>query len=123
VEPAVGHDGNLRIVGRLKEMYIRGGYNIYPVEVEAALAEHPAVDRVAVVGGPDPVLGEIGYAYVVPVAGTEPTLEALRAWCKDRIADYKAPDRLELLDELPLTSMLKIDKRALTARASNMEVR
>jgi acyl-CoA synthetase (AMP-forming)/AMP-acid ligase II len=117
----VGHDGNLRIVGRLKEMYIRGGYNVYPVEVEAALAEHPAVDRVAVVGGPDPVLGEIGYAYVVPVAGTEPTLDALRTWCKDRIADYKAPDRLELLDELPLTSMLKIDKRALVARATDTD--
>ena len=54
------HDGNLRIVGRLKEMYIRGGYNVYPAEVEAALAEHPAVARVAVVGVPDPVLGEIG---------------------------------------------------------------
>ena len=55
--------------------------------------------------------------------GTEPTLEALRAWCRDRIADYKAPDRLELVDELPLTSMLKIDKRALQARAQDPEVR
>ena len=72
----VGDDGNLRIVGRLKEMYIRGGYNVYPCEVEAVLADHPAVDRVAVVGGPDPVLGEIGVAFVVPVAGTAtPTLD------------------------------------------------
>ncbi len=119
----VGDDGNLRIVGRLKEMYIRGGYNVYPVEVEATLAEHPSVTSVAVVGAPDPVLGEVGVAYVVPAPdGPEPTLDALRAWCRDRIADYKAPDRLEVIDELPLTSMLKVDKRALVARATT-EVR
>ena len=59
-------DANLRLVGRLKEMYIRGGYNVYPVEVEGVLAEHPAVGRVAIVGIPDPVLGEIGVAFVVP---------------------------------------------------------
>jgi acyl-CoA synthetase (AMP-forming)/AMP-acid ligase II len=115
----VGADGNLRIVGRLKEMYIRGGYNVYPAEVEAALAEHPAVARAAVVGVPDTVLGEIGVAFVVPVPGAEPpTLEVLRAWCRDRLADYKAPDRLELVDDLPVTSMLKIDKRALAARTT-----
>jgi acyl-CoA synthetase (AMP-forming)/AMP-acid ligase II len=112
-------DGNLRIVGRLKEMYIRGGYNVYPAEVEAALAEHPSVARVAVVGVPDPVLGEVGIAFVVAVAGAaEPTLDGLRAWCRDRLADYKAPDRLELVDDLPLTSMLKVDKRALAARTT-----
>jgi acyl-CoA synthetase (AMP-forming)/AMP-acid ligase II len=114
----VGADGNLRIVGRLKEMYIRGGYNVYPAEVESALAEHPAVGRVAVVGVPDPVLGEVGVAFVVP-AGTDPApgRDALRAWCRDRLADYKAPDRLVVVDDLPLTSMLKVDKRALAARA------
>jgi acyl-CoA synthetase (AMP-forming)/AMP-acid ligase II len=115
----VGADGNLRIVGRLKEMYIRGGYNVYPAEVEAALAEHPAVARAAVVGVPDPVLGEIGVAFVVPAAGAPPpTRDALRSWCRDRLADYKAPDRLELVDELPLTSMHKVDKRALAARTT-----
>ncbi|MGQ0802788.1 MAG: class I adenylate-forming enzyme family protein [Actinomycetota bacterium] len=115
----VGSDGNLRIVGRLKEMYIRGGYNVYPAEVEGALAEHPSVARVAVVGVPDPVLGEVGVAFVVPASGTPPpALDPLRAWCRDRLADYKAPDRLELVDDLPLTSMLKVDKRALTARAT-----
>jgi len=116
----VGDDGNLRIVGRLKEMYIRGGYNVYPAEVEATLTEHPAVDRVAVVGAPDPVLGEIGVAFVIQAAGAdEPTLEELRAFCKERVADYKAPDRLLVVDELPLTSMLKVDKRALLARAGD----
>ena len=62
-------DGNLVLAGRLKEMYIRGGYNVYPTEVEAVLTEHPAIARAAVIGGPDPVLGEIGVAFVVPEAG------------------------------------------------------
>jgi acyl-CoA synthetase (AMP-forming)/AMP-acid ligase II len=111
-------DGNLRIVGRLKEMYIRGGYNVYPVEVEAVLAEHPDVARAAVVGVPDPVLGERGVAYiVVPEGHTPPDDDELRAWCRARIADYKAPDRVIVLDELPITPMLKIDKRELAERA------
>ena len=114
----LGDDGNLRIVGRLKEMYIRGGYNVYPAEVEGVLAEHPSIARAAVVGAPDPDLGELGVAYVVPESGASaPDLDQLRAWCRDRLADYKAPDRLEVVDDLPLTSMLKIDKRALTERA------
>ncbi len=62
----LGDDDNLRLVGRLKDLYIRGGYNVYPAEVEAVLAEHPGVDRVAVVGAPDRVLGEVGVAFVVP---------------------------------------------------------
>jgi acyl-CoA synthetase (AMP-forming)/AMP-acid ligase II len=64
---------------------------------------------------PDPVLGEIGVAHVVPAAGCEPGLDDIRAWCRRRLADYKAPDRLELLADLPLTSMLKVDKQALRA--------
>ncbi|TMK41607.1 MAG: long-chain fatty acid--CoA ligase [Actinobacteria bacterium] len=105
--------GNLVLVGRKSEMYIRGGYNVYPAEVEGVLGEHPGVDKVAVVGLPDPVLGQIGAAYVVPAPGATPQLDDLRAWCRRRLADYKAPDRLELLTELPLTSMLKVDKQAL----------
>jgi acyl-CoA synthetase (AMP-forming)/AMP-acid ligase II len=107
--------GNLVLVGRRSEMYIRGGYNVYPAEVEGVLGEHPGVDKVAVVGLPDPVLGQIGAAYVVPASGAAPQLDDLRTWCRQRLADYKAPDRLELLTELPLTSMLKVDKQALTA--------
>jgi acyl-CoA synthetase (AMP-forming)/AMP-acid ligase II len=105
--------GNLVLVGRKSEMYIRGGYNVYPAEVEGVLGEHAAVDKVAIVGLPDPVLGQIGAAYVVPAPGAAPELDDLRAWCRRRLADYKAPDRLELLTELPLTSMLKVDKQAL----------
>jgi acyl-CoA synthetase (AMP-forming)/AMP-acid ligase II len=120
----VGEDGNVRIVGRLKEMYIRGGYNVYPAEVEAVLTEHPGVARVAVVGTPDPDLGEIGVAFVVAEPGAAgETLErdSLRAWCRERIADYKAPDRVIVVDDLPLTPMLKIDKRALTERVTTKE--
>lgn len=115
----VGEDGNLRLVGRLKEMYIRGGYNVYPTEVEAVLADHPAVAQVAVIGAPDPVLGEVGVAFVVAAPDADPTALSraeLRAWCRARVADYKAPDRVIVVDDLPTTSMLKIDKRALSTQ-------
>jgi len=116
---SVGEDGNLRLAGRVTEMYIRGGYNVYPAEVETALGTNPAVAAAAVVGAPDPVLGEIGVAYVVAAGADDPpTLEALRAWCGARLADYKAPDRVAIVDELPLTAMGKVDKRALGALAA-----
>ncbi|MGH9016582.1 MAG: class I adenylate-forming enzyme family protein [Acidimicrobiales bacterium] len=113
----LGRDGNLRLVGRVAEMYIRGGYNVYPAEVEAVLGAHPAVAEVAVVGLPDPVLGEIGAAVIVLGAGSPPPeLAELRSLCRERLADYKAPDRLVVVDQLPLTAMAKVDKRALSAR-------
>jgi acyl-CoA synthetase (AMP-forming)/AMP-acid ligase II len=102
-------------------MYIRGGYNVYPAEVEAVLGSHPGVAGAAVVGGPDPVLGEIGVAFVVPAPGAVPTLEELRAWCSARLADYKSPDRLRPMAELPLTPMGKVDKRALSELAELAE--
>jgi acyl-CoA synthetase (AMP-forming)/AMP-acid ligase II len=115
----IDEEGNLHLSGRTKEMYIRGGYNVYPAEVEAVLVEHPSVARAAVVGAPDPVLGEVGVAFVVPAPGSaRPTRDALRSWCRDRLADYKAPDRLEVIEELPLTSMHKVDKRVLVAWAT-----
>lgn len=111
--------GNLRLVGRRAEMLIRGGYNVYPAEVENVLAEHPAIERVAVVGAPDEVMGERIVAFVVPRAGEgAPGLDEVRAWVKARLASYKAPDRVEVVAELPLTSMLKVDKRALAALAA-----
>jgi acyl-CoA synthetase (AMP-forming)/AMP-acid ligase II len=113
----VGSDGNLRLVGRVAEMYIRGGYNVYPAEVEAVLGGHPGVAEVAVVAVADPVLGEIGVAVVVPrPGGPVPDLGELRTLCSSRLADYKAPDRLVVVAQLPLTAMAKVDKRALTAR-------
>jgi acyl-CoA synthetase (AMP-forming)/AMP-acid ligase II len=116
----ITEQGNLTLVGRSGDMYIRGGYNIYPLEVENVLAEHPQVAKAAVIGLAAPVIGEIGVAVVVPSdPANPPTLEALRAWVRDRLADYKAPDRLELVDELPLTAMLKTDRVALLSQLAS----
>ena len=113
----VDDSGNLVLVGRVNDMYIRGGYNVYPLEVENVLVEHPGVAQASVVGLKTPVIGEIGVAFIVPSdRDAPPTLEALRNWCRERLADYKAPDRVEILAQLPLTEMLKIDKNALRAR-------
>jgi acyl-CoA synthetase (AMP-forming)/AMP-acid ligase II len=113
--------GRLRLAGRARERYVRGGYNVYPMEVEAVLAEHPGVTAVAVVGRLDPVMGEIGVAVVVPAAarpsaradGDTPTLEDLRRFGAARLARYKLPDRLVVAESLPLTAMDKLDRRAL----------
>jgi acyl-CoA synthetase (AMP-forming)/AMP-acid ligase II len=111
-------DGNLVLVGRRSEMYIRGGYNVHPLEVENVLREHPRVAAAAVVGVPAPVIGEVGVAFVVATdPSAPPTEDELRQWCADRLADYKKPDRVVLLASLPLTSMLKTDKEALSALA------
>src|SRR5205807_565169 len=116
----LGHldaDGNLYLSGRTKEMYIRGGYNVYPVEVEAVLHEHPKVELAAVIGLPDEVFGERGTAFVVPAdPSAPPTEEELRAFVGQRIADYKAPDTVVIADELPMTPMFKVDKRALATQ-------
>jgi acyl-CoA synthetase (AMP-forming)/AMP-acid ligase II len=110
----VGKDGNLRLAGRATEMYVRGGYNVYPIEVEHCLGDHPAIAAAAVVGATvaDP-LGEIGVAVVVLRPGTVVTLDDVRAFVKERLADYKAPDALVAVGELPLTSIGKVDKLAL----------
>jgi acyl-CoA synthetase (AMP-forming)/AMP-acid ligase II len=79
--------GYLTLVGRRSEMYIRGGYNVYPAEVERVLSEYPGVAQVAVLGVPDPVLGEIGYAFVVAARGESPDLGELRTFCQTVLAD------------------------------------
>jgi acyl-CoA synthetase (AMP-forming)/AMP-acid ligase II len=109
--------GYLTLVGRKNEMYIRGGYNVYPAEVERVLTNHPDVHEIAIVGVPDPVLGEIGAAFVVAAAGAQPELDSLRKFSAEHLADYKAPDRLVLLDALPVTAMGKVDKRELASRS------
>ena len=112
----IDSEGNLRLAGRTKEMYIRGGYNVYPIEVENVLREHPKVALVGVIGIPDEVLGERGKAFVVPADPSDPpTPEELRAFVSERIADYKTPDVVEIHAELPLTSMFKVDKGALAS--------
>lgn len=116
---SVDSQGRLRLVGRRSEMYVRGGYNVYPLEVEQVLAEHPAVAEAAVTGSSDDVLGSVGVAWVVPAAGAPAVdLQGLQAWCRNELADYKAPDRLVLVDQLPHNQMGKVDKAALTAVGS-----
>jgi acyl-CoA synthetase (AMP-forming)/AMP-acid ligase II len=110
-------DGGLVIQGRKKEMYIRGGYNVYPREVEEALMEHPAVSLVAVHGIADDVLGERGCAWVVPEQGSSLEPSTLRAYCQDALTYYKVPDVIRVVDELPVTAIGKIDKLELRARA------
>jgi len=110
----LGDDGNVTLLGRSGDMYIRGGYNVHPGEVERTLADHPAVKQAAVIGRSAPVIGEIGIAFVVPHdPGTPPTLAELRAHVAAELADYKAPDELLVVEELPLTAMLKPDRTAL----------
>ncbi len=108
--------GCLRLAGRSKEMYIRGGYNVYPLEVEAILASHPAVTEVCVIPRPDDVMGEIGVAVVVPRSQLQtPSLDELRSFAADKLAAYKLPEALRVVSELPYTGMQKVDRRKLAA--------
>ena len=106
-------DGNLEIVGRTKEMYISGGFNIYPREVEIAIEAHPDVGLVAVLGVPDDTFGEVGHAFVEPKPGAALDAATLHDWCRERLANYKAPKRFEVRAELPRLPIGKIDKQAL----------
>jgi acyl-CoA synthetase (AMP-forming)/AMP-acid ligase II len=110
--------GRLHLAGRSKEMYVRGGYNVYPVEIEGVLAAHPLVAAIAVVGqAGDEVMGERGVAFVVPAdPARPPSLQDLRDFGAERLATYKLPDDIRLIDALPLTAMDKLDRRALEAR-------
>ena len=115
---AIGDDGNLRLAGRSNEMYIRGGYNVYPIEVENCLGEHPGVTAAAVLGSPvDDRLGEIGVLFAVPAAGADLDMAELRSFVGSRLASYKAPDVLVTVDQLPVTPLGKIDKRSLQPNA------
>jgi acyl-CoA synthetase (AMP-forming)/AMP-acid ligase II len=117
--------GDLVMIGRGSDTYIRGGYNVHPLEVERTLMAHPAVDAAAVIGVPAAGVGEVGLAFVVPAAGADhPGLAAvLTAWCAQRLADYKTPDRVEIVAELPRNAMSKVDKRELRRRAERLPAR
>ncbi|MGC0422456.1 class I adenylate-forming enzyme family protein [Embleya sp. AB8] len=106
--------GCLRITGRMTEMYIRGGYNVYPQEVEAVLLDHPDVASVAVVPRPSRVMGEIGVAVVVSRAASGPSLAALREFAAARLSAHKLPEAIRVVSALPLTGMDKVDRRSLT---------
>jgi HIP---CoA ligase len=106
-------DGYLRITDRRKDMYIVGGFNCYPAEIEKIMAAHPGIAQVAVIGVPDARLGEVGQAYVIRRAGAELDEPALIAWCRDNMANYKVPRRIEFVDALPTNAAGKVQKFAL----------
>jgi fatty-acyl-CoA synthase len=111
-------DGYLRISGRLKDMYISGGENVYPAEVEAVLSSHPGVAEAAVVGSPDARWGESGVAFVQPRAGSGPDPEELLAHCRGHLAPYKVPREVVFIEELPRLGSGKVDKRRLGEMAA-----
>ena len=111
---SVDDHGRFRLAGRLKEMFIRGGYNVYPMEVESVLLEHPAVSEIAVVPRADDVMGEIGVAVVVVSPGMDPpSLEDLRTFGAEHLARHKLPEGLVVRDSLARNASDKIDRRSL----------
>ena len=110
-------DGNVVFVGRLKEMFKSGGYNVYPVEIEQAICEHPAVALAAVVAVPHDTFQEVGHAFVQPGPGESVTPDELKAFLRARIANYKVPKTFEIEAELPRLPNNKLDKVALQTRA------
>ena len=110
--------GCVRIVGRIKDMFIVGGFNAYPAEIENLLLGHPAVARAAVVGMPDARMGEVGMAFVVVAPGAVLDPDELLAWSREMMANYKVPRAVELVDELPVNAAGKVEKETLRARAA-----
>lgn len=106
----VDDDGYLYLTGRLKDMYIRGGANVYAAEVERVLAGHPDVAEAAVIGVPDHEWGETGLAFVVPAGSTGADEAGILRHCREHLADYKCPDRLVIIGELPRNTLGKVDK-------------
>jgi HIP---CoA ligase len=106
----VGDDGNLRITDRKKDMFIVGGFNAFPAEIEGIMLTHPGVAQVAVVGVPDDRLGEVAQAYVVRRSGDAIDEVALLAWCREHMANYKVPREVHFVDELPLTASGKVQR-------------
>lgn len=110
--------GNLRIVGRIKDLFIVGGFNVYPAEVENLLLRHPDVRQAAVIGIPDDRLGEVGMAFVVTASGDPAAAEGIRAWCRDEMANFKVPRVVRVVEALPLNATGKVVKDELRALAA-----
>jgi acyl-CoA synthetase (AMP-forming)/AMP-acid ligase II len=109
-------DGLLHITDRLKDMFIVGGFNAYPAEIEQILSRHPAVAQVAVVGVPDERMGEAGAAFVVPRNGFQLSDEEIVAFSRANMANYKVPRHVHIVAELPLNASGKVIKDELRAQ-------
>lgn len=112
--------GNLRITDRLKDMFIVGGFNCYPAEIEADLSEHDDIAQVAVIGIPDERLGEVGCACVVLNTDADTSAEGLITWSRERMANYKVPRKVLFFDTLPVNASNKIDKKVLLKMATEI---
>ena len=113
-------DGYIDITDRKKDMFINGGFNAYPAEIESMMLEHPEVGQVSVVGVPDERLGEVGAAFIVATPDGPPDLSELGEWCRREMANYKVPRYFWLIDELPLNPSNKVLKTELRARAAGL---
>jgi acyl-CoA synthetase (AMP-forming)/AMP-acid ligase II len=108
--------GYVDITDRVKDMFINGGFNAYPAEIEDLMLRHPHVGQVAVVGVPDARLGEVGMAFVIPRPGTTPDPDEIISWARGEMANYKAPRYVEIVDTLPLNASGKVLKYELRER-------
>jgi acyl-CoA synthetase (AMP-forming)/AMP-acid ligase II len=108
--------GYVRITDRKKDMYISGGFNCYPAEIEKLLSEHPEVGMAAVIGVADERMGEVGKAFIVPRPGAAPTAEELLGWSRENMANYKVPRQFEIVSSLPLNASGKVLKTELRGR-------
>lgn len=116
---SVDAEGYVRLLDRIKDMINRGGHKVYSAEVESTLCDHPCVLECAVVGDPDPVLGERVRALVVPRPGAAITAQDIRSFCAERLADYKVPEFVDVLGEpLPRNANGKIQKALLREKNS-----
>jgi HIP---CoA ligase len=106
----VDENGYIHITDRKKDMYIAGGFNAYPAEIEGIMLRHPAVAQVAVIGIPDERLGEVGMAFVIPRPDHDVDETELITWCRDKMANYKVPRRVKVVEELPLNPSGKVMK-------------
>ena len=113
-------DGYVRITDRIKDMFIVGGFNTYPAEIENILCSMPGVARAAVIGVPDTRMGEVAHAYIVPVAGSALDEASVIAWAKDNMANYKVPRTVGFLDELPMNAGGKVLKNQLRELAAKV---
>jgi fatty-acyl-CoA synthase len=116
---SMDEDGYLTMAGRYKDMYKSGGENVFAAEVETVLLEHPDIVEVAVVGAPDPHWSEVGYAFIVARDGREISLQEVEEHCRPRIARYKTPKRLAIVDSLPRNATGKVIKDDLRRRAAD----
>jgi acyl-CoA synthetase (AMP-forming)/AMP-acid ligase II len=109
--------GHLKITDRLKDLFIVGGFNVSPAEVEQVMARHPAIREVAVVGVADPRLGEVARAYVIAAHGQAASEEQLIEWCRERLANFKVPRSITFVEALPRNASGKVLRRELRAQA------